>query len=57
MLRPRGGAGRHTSQRSSAAGQFGKAAQVAGVVGGAEKIRPAGELRDILGWIDQSERK
>lgn len=55
MLRPRCGASLHTPQRSAAAGQLGKAAQVAGVVGGAEKIMPTGQLRGVLGGVNQGE--
>ena len=57
MLRPRDGAGRHMPQRSAATGKFGEAAQVAGVVGRAEEIRPAGELRGVLGWFNHGERQ
>lgn len=55
MLRPRDRAGSHTPQRSAATGKFGEAAQVAGVVGRAEEIMPAGKLRGVLGWFNQGE--
>lgn len=55
MLRPRDCSGIHTPQRIAAAGQFGEIAQVAGVVGRAEEIMPAGELRGVLGWFNQGE--
>ena len=56
MLRPGDCAGSHTPQRSAAAGQFGEAAPVAGVVGGTEKIMPAGKLRGVLGGFDTGQR-
>lgn len=57
MLRPRDCAGLHSPQRGVTAGQFGKAAQVAGVVGWAEKIRHAGELRGVLGGLNPRQRQ
>ena len=57
MLQPRDRASLHTPQRSAAARHFGKAAQVAVVVGRAEEIMPAGKLRGLLGRFNQGERK